>query len=135
MFKTPAALGTGRRVATVLLATPLLAAAYWRASGVPVTGLTVPWLLLGLTAAAVGAAVLASYVPASGWRPDLGCSPCAAVAGLSLVGSVLAIGNYGASLVGPALACAVTLFAVTQRLGPATCETQPVAHPEDLRDR
>lgn len=134
MFLTLAALGTRRRVATMLLATPLLAAAYARASGVPVTSLTVPWLGLGLTAAALGAAVLASYAPARGWRPDLGCSPCAAVAGMSLVGSVLAIGNYGVSLLGPGLACAVTLFAIAQRLGPATCETQPAPERESLGD-
>ena len=130
---TTAVLGSRRRVATMLVGTPLLAAAYVRISGTPMAGLAVPWLLLGLVAAGLGAAVLASYVPARGWRPDLGCSPCAAVAGLSVVVAVFAIDSYGASVVGPVLACALSLFAISQRLGPASCAT-PVAAP-DLGER
>jgi hypothetical protein len=123
MLQTIAALGTRRRMAAMAAMTPLLASGYVRAAGLPAGVLTVAWLLLALLAAALGAATLASYLPARGWRPDLGCSPCAAVAGLSLVGSVLAIGSYGPSLVGPGLAAAVTLYALTQRLGPAACPT------------
>lgn len=120
-----AMLATRRRVAAILAVTPLLAAGYVRAAGLPVMDLAVAWLALNLVAAGLGAAVLASYLPASGWRPDLGCSPCAAVAALSLVGSALAVGSYGPSLVGPALAAAITLYALTQRLGPAACATPP----------
>ncbi len=125
MLQIIARFGTRRRMAVTALATPLLVVGYLRAAAVPSGELTVAWLALGLVAAALGAAVLASYLPASGWRPDLGCTPCAAVAGLSLVGSVLAIGSYGASPVGPALAAAVTLFGLTQRLGPGACATPP----------
>lgn len=125
MLQTIATLGTRRRVAVMAAATPLLAAGYVRAAGVPAGELAAAWLVLGLVAAALGAAVLASYVPVSGGRPDLGCSPCAAVAGLSLVGSVLAMGSYGPSLVGPGLAAAATLYGLTQRLGPAACPTPP----------
>lgn len=126
MLQTLAALRTRRRAAAMTLVTPLLAAGYVRATGVPAWELTAAWLVLDLVAAALGAAVLASYVPVSGWRPDLGCSPCAAVAGLALVGSALAVGSYGPSLVGPGLAAAVTLYALTQRLGPAACPAPPV---------
>jgi hypothetical protein len=35
--------------------------------------------------------------------------------------------GYGASLVGPALAGALTLYAIAQRLGPVTCATPAVA--------
>lgn len=125
MLQTIAALGTRRRVASMAAVTPLLATGYVRAAGLSAGELSAAWLLLDLLAAALGASVLASYLPARGWRPDLGCSPCAAVAGLGLVGSVLAIGSYGPSLVGPALAAAVTLYALTQRLGPAACPTPP----------
>ncbi|HLN75655.1 MAG TPA: hypothetical protein VK204_01345 [Nocardioidaceae bacterium] len=125
MLQTIAVLGARRRVLAMAVVTPLLATGYLRAAGLPAGELAAAWLLLDLLAAALGAAVLASYLPARGWRPDLGCSPCAAVAGLSLVGSVLAIGSYGPSLVGPGLAAAVTLYALTQRLGPAACSTPP----------
>jgi peptidoglycan/LPS O-acetylase OafA/YrhL len=123
MLQTVARPWTRRRLAVLVTATPLLAAGYLRASGVPSADLPVAWLALALVAAVLGAAVLASYVPATGWRPDLGCSPCAAVAGLSLVGSVIAIGSYGPTPVGPALAAAITLYGLTQRLGPASCAT------------
>lgn len=125
MLQTLAALATRRRLAAMAVVMPPLATGYVRSAAVPAGGVAATWLLLTLVASALGAAMLASYVPVSGWRPDLGCSPCAAVAGLSLVGSVLAIGSYGPSLVGPGLAVAVTLYALTQRLGPAACPTPP----------
>lgn len=121
MLQTSGPHWTRRRQVVLLLAGPLLAAGYAGASGVPVAHLSVAWLALDLLAAALGAAVLASYIPVSGWRPDLGCSPCAAVAALSLWGSAIVIGTYGPMLVGPGIAAAVTLYGLTQRLGPASC--------------
>ena len=113
-----------RRWAVVLVATPLLAVGYARASGMPSAALSGWWVVLDLVAALVGAAVVASYVPASGLRLDLGCTPCAAVAALSLPAAAVAVGSNGALLVGPALAVAVTLFGLTQRLAqPVTCVT------------
>jgi hypothetical protein len=113
-----------RRWAVVLVAAPLLAVGYVGASGVPSAALSGWWLALGLLAGILGAAVVASYLPASGLRPDVGCTPCAAVAGLSLLAAAVAVSSYGALLAGPALAVAVTLFGLTQRLSqPATCST------------
>jgi hypothetical protein len=125
VLQTLAAFGTRRRIVAMALATPLLMLGFLRAAAVPVGELAVGWLVVGLVAAVLGSAVLASYLPVSGWRPDLGCSPCAAVAALTLVGAVLAIGSYGASVLGPGLAVAVTLFGLTQRLDNAACATPP----------
>lgn len=113
-----------RRGVAALVAAPMLASGYVVAAGAPVERLVQGWSGLGWTvlaagAALLGAVVVASYLPTTGRRPELGCTPCAAVAGLSLVGSILAIATYAASPVGPALAVAVTLFGLAQRLGPA----------------
>lgn len=113
---------SGRRRLFWGLAAPGLAALYVRASETPWGHLSAAWLGLTAAAAVVGAAVLASYLPAQGWRPELGCSPCAAVAALSLVGSVIAVSAYGPSLVGPILAAAVSLYGLAQRIAqPASC--------------
>ncbi len=81
------------------------------------------WALLGFAVLA-GAGVLASYVPARGWRPELGCTPCAAVSALTLVGAVVVLRDSGADVTGPAVAAAVTLFGLAQRLSqPAVCPT------------
>ena len=105
-----------RRWAASLLALPLTVAAFAGAAGVPAPGAGAGWSALLLLAAAVGSLTLASYVPRRGLRPDVGCSPCAAVSGLTLVGAVVVLDGYGGHLSGPLLALAVTAFGLAQRL-------------------
>jgi hypothetical protein len=75
-------------------------------------------------AAVLGGLIAASYVPVAGRGIDVGCSPCAVMAGVTVIGATVAMNNYGTSLLGPLVAAAVMLFGLTQRLGqPATCAT------------
>ncbi len=72
----------------------------------------------GLAVAVLGATTLASYVPASGWRPDLGCTPCAVVSGLSAPLAVVVMTAGG----GAGIAAAIAAAGLVQRLRqPATC--------------
>lgn len=83
----------------------------------------VAWAMVA-AAAVAGAATLASYVPVRGLRPDLGCTPCAAVSALTVVAGLVAVQGAGADPTGPALAFAATLFGLGQRLKePAVCST------------
>ena len=106
-----------RRTVVAAALTPVVATGLALASGVDVRGLSTAWLLLALVAAALSAGVLASYVPRRGLRPEVGCTPCAALSALTVLGGILAVANYGASFLGPLVAAAVTLFGLTQRLG------------------
>lgn len=102
---------------TLAFLTPVLAGVLLAASGVSLSDVSVLWLLLTTMAATLSAAVLATYVPHRGLRPDLGCTPCAAVSAMTVAVAVLVLRNYSADLSGPALAIAMTLFGLTQRLG------------------
>ena len=106
-----------RRRLAYPVAVAMLGVGYLTAVGVPATTLSKAWFALALTATGLGAAVLVSYVPASGWRPVLGCSPCAAFAALTVLGSLVAVATYGPTFVGPALGAALSLFGLAQRLG------------------
>lgn len=119
MVRSTLAQWSHRRWVAMALAVPVLTALYVRAAGTPLGQLSGAWLALGAVAATVGAAVLATYVPAEGWHLEWGCSPCAAVAGLSLLGSLIAVSTYGAMAVGPGLAAAVSLYGLSQRLAPS----------------
>jgi hypothetical protein len=84
----------------------------------------VGWYAGAAVAAVLGAAVLASYVPLAGRRPDLGCTPCGMLAALTLVVATMALRSYGSELAGPLVAIAVLLFGLVQRMSqPATCVT------------
>jgi|SRR5664279_99272 len=114
-----------RRWVATVVSTPIVAAAFFTVSGTPTAQASKTWLLLVAIAAIIGSAVLASYVPASGRRPDLGCTPCAAMSAMTLVGAVIALNSYGPQLTGAALAIAVTLFGLTQRLSQTTACAVP----------
>jgi hypothetical protein len=110
-----------RRVAGALLL-PIVATWFVVVGGstraTPSTG----WYALVVIAAALGAGVLASYVPVTGRKPDLGCTPCATMAALTVVGATFALRSYGADVAGPLFASALLLFGLTQRMSqPATC--------------
>lgn len=112
-----------RRVAVVVLL-PLVAAWFLyvgRTAGVPVGA---GWYAAILVAALLGAGVLASYIPVAGRGLDLGCTPCATLSALTVVGATMALRNYGGDIAGPLVAAGVLLFGLTQRLSqPATCAT------------
>ena len=113
-----------RRWFAALLAVPLTVAAFSGAAGVPLGATEPGWLALLVSAAVLGALTLASYVPPRGLRPDVGCSPCAAVSGLTLVGAAVLLDGYGADVSGPLLALGVTAFGLVQRLRQQpTCAT------------
>lgn len=82
---------------------------------------TWPWLILN---GALASVVVASYLALPGTRKiiDVGCSPCAAVAGLALVGALMAHSSAPASPAMAVAASALTAFALRQRLADAgTC--------------
>lgn len=114
-----------RRTLVAATLTPVIATGLALASGVNAGDLSATWLLLALVAATLSAAVLASYVPRRGLRPELGCTPCAAMSVLTVLGGIIAVANYGASFLGPLVATAVTLFGLTQRLGQVQVCTAP----------
>ena len=112
-----------RRTAAVLLL-PIVATWFVVVGGSTQTTPSAGWYALVMVAAALGAGVLASYVPTTGRRPDLGCTPCAMLSALTVVGATVALRNYGADVAGPLVAAAVLLFGLTQRVSqPATCAT------------
>ena len=104
-----------RRWVAATVALPLVLLVLLRAAA-PTSGATSLWMTLVGLAAAAGSLTLASYLPARGWRPDLGCSPCAAVSGLTLVGALVVLDGYGPDVSGPLLAVLLTTFGLVQRL-------------------
>lgn len=108
-----------------MLLVPILAAWFMVVGGSTGAAPSSGWYLLVVVVAALGAAVLASYVPVAGRKPDLGCTPCATMSALTVVGATLVLRSYGADVAGPLLAGAVLLFGLTQRMGQtATCSSR-----------
>ena len=115
----------GRRWATLVVAAPAL---LWLlvtvAPVAPAEGHGATWWVLVVATALAGAGTLASYVPVTGRRPDLGCSPCAAVSAATVVGAVLVLRGSAGDPSAPVLALAVALFGLVQRLAqPPVCPT------------
>lgn len=110
-----------RRVAGAVLF-PVVAAWFVVVAGSAGATTSAGWYALTVVAAALGAGVLASYVPATGLRPDLGCTPCATVAAFTVVAASMVLGTYGADVAGPLIASAILLFGLAQRLRePVSC--------------
>lgn len=105
-----------RRVVAGALALVALVALAWQNTSArdPVT--------VGLAAlvTAAGAATLASYVPRHGWRPTLGCTPCAAVSAASVP---VAVGLLASGAAGVAAVVALAGLGQRLRTGGATCAT------------
>lgn len=112
-----------RRVAAALLL-PMVATWFVVVGGSTRATPSAGWYALVMVAAVLGAGVLASYVPVAGRKPDLGCTPCATMSALTVVGATVVLRNYGTDVAGPLVAGAVLLFGLTQRMSqPATCAT------------
>lgn len=112
---------TRRRVAVAILS-PLLATWFVAVGSSTGGGPSAGWYAVTILAGVLGAGVLATYVPAAGRAPDLGCTPCAAMSALTVVGATLLLRSYGPAVTGPLLATAVLLFGLVQRTSqPAAC--------------
>jgi hypothetical protein len=113
----------GRRWLTATLAAPAVGLLLLSASGTA-GGATGAFYALTAVAAVLGGLIVASYVPVVGRGIDVGCSPCAVMAGVTVIGATVAMNTYETSLLGPLVAAAVMLFGLTQRLGqPTACAT------------
>ena len=115
-----------RRRLAAMIASPVLALWYFGVSQQSWGDPSPLWWALTVTAAVLGGGVVAGYVPERGGRPDLGCTPCAALSGLVLLGSTILISTYHSDLGGPALAVAITALGLVQRSASATrCVVPP----------
>ncbi len=115
-----------RQWVVVVALAPTLGTAFVKMAGVPLGGLPVAWFALMGLAAILSAGVLGSYVPQEGFRPDLGCAPCAVMPVATVVGAMIAVNTFGPAVIGPALAAAVTLFGLTERLSDVNSCDVPV---------
>jgi len=82
------------------------------------------WTALVALVALVSAATLATYLPRGGAGPrlDLGCTPCAAVAALSVLASLFVLSSEPHDVPTAVLAVGISAFGLMQRLNnPATC--------------
>lgn len=72
------------------------------------------------------AAALATYVPLRGWRPDLGCWPCAAMPAMTVLAAVWFLGTAPHQLSMAVLARTVVALGLVQRLtgAAAACPTR-----------
>ncbi|WP_024288295.1 hypothetical protein [Cellulomonas sp. KRMCY2] len=113
-----------RRVAVAAAVAPVLFVGLSAVSGgVDLVGAPV-WTILVALIASVGATVLATYVPVAGsWRhPAIGCTPCAVVAGLTVLASAAVLNGGPGQVPTAVLALLVTGFGLAQRLrDPGTC--------------
>ena len=113
-----------RRIVTVVAGTPALLALLLAASGGQATAIPGGWTALAALIAVMSATTLATYLPlpGTGRRLDLGCTPCAAAAALSVViaGAVLVSTPHDVPTA--ILAAGVAAFGLRQRLAnPSSC--------------
>lgn len=112
-----------RRVAALVLL-PVVATWFLVVGNTSAVAPGVAWYGVVGIASLLSAAVLASYVPVAGRGLDLGCTPCATLAALTVLGATMALRNYGPDIAGPLVAAALLLFGLVQRVSqPATCAT------------
>lgn len=125
-FANAGAAWTSRRRVAVALLAPILFVLLVGAAGgwAPTNGPA--WIALVALVALAAAATLATYLPqpGAGHRLDLGCTPCAAAAALSVLGAGVVLGTTAHDLSTAGLALVVAGFGLTQRLtNPSTCPT------------
>lgn len=93
-----------------------------------------PWLIL---TSALASVVLASYLarPGTGKAIEVGCSPCAAAAGVALVAALMAHAAAPASPFMAVVATGLTAFALRQRLTDASSCPAPARPAADAMPR
>ncbi len=113
-----------RRLVSAVALSPVLFIILISAAGGWAPGLAPGWTALVALVALGASATLASYLPRPGYgrRLDLGCTPCAAVAALSVVGAAWVLRSTPNDLSSAALALVIIGFGLTQRLtSPSSC--------------
>jgi hypothetical protein len=101
-----------------LLALLVRAGGGWASSAQPM------WTMLVVAAALASAATLSTYLPrpGAGRRLDVGCTPCAAVAAVSVVVAAGVLGSSSHDVPTAIIALGVAGFGLRQRLtDPSTC--------------
>jgi hypothetical protein len=112
-----------RRVAVGLIA-PALFVLMVAASGGWAPATSPGWTALVAGVAFACATTLATYLPRPGigLRPDLGCTPCAAVAAVTVLASFGLLSSAPHDVSTAVLALGVSAFGLVQRLNnPSTC--------------
>ena len=113
-----------RRLVSAAALSPVLFIVLTSAAGGWAPGLAPGWTALVALVALGASATLASYLPRPGYgrRLDVGCTPCAAVAALSVVGASGVLRSNPHDLSSAALALVIIGFGLTQRLtSPSSC--------------
>lgn len=115
-----------RRIIAVAVFSPLLFAMLIAAAGgwAPSSALT--WTALVALMAFMAAATLATYLPrpGAGRTLELGCTPCAIVAALSVLGAAVVLNTAPYDVSTALLALVIIGFGLAQRLtNPSTCAT------------
>ena len=112
-----------RRMAVGLIA-PVLLVLMVATSGGWAAATSSVWTALVAGVALACAATLATYLPraGTGFRPDLGCTPCAAVAAVTVLASFGLLNSAPHDVSTAVLALGVSAFGLVQRLNnPSTC--------------
>jgi hypothetical protein len=112
-----------RRLAVVVLA-PVLFALMVVASGGWVLATSPGWTALVVLIAASCAATLATYLPhpGTGLSIDVGCTPCAAVAAVSVLAAFIVLSSVPDGVSTAFLALGISAFGLMQRLNnPSAC--------------
>ncbi len=129
---------TLRRLVAVAVLFPLLLALMVGAAGGWAPSAAPGWTALVAVAAVAAAGTLATYLPrpGAGHRLDLGCTPCAMVAVLSVFGAGAVLRTAPHDVSTAAFAVVIAGFGLTQRLtSPSTCATPQPSHDEGLQGR
>lgn len=112
-----------RRMAVVVLA-PVLFALMVAASGGWVLATSPGWTALVVLIAVSCAATLATYLPhpGTGLSIDVGCTPCAALAAVSVLAAFIVLSSAPHDVSTAVLALGISAFGLMQRLNnPSTC--------------
>jgi len=113
-----------RRKIAVAALSPVLLVLMVAASGGWAMTTSPGWTVLVVTIALACASTLATYLPSpgTGRRPDLGCTPCAAVAAVSVLAAVAVLSSAPHDVSTAVLALGISGFGLMQRLNsPSTC--------------
>lgn len=106
-----------RTIAAAMLAPALFAVLVATGGGwMPV--LAPLWTMLVALTSIVGAATLSTYLPlpGQGWRPNMGCTPCASMSAMTVLGAAWFLGSAPLQPGMAAVALAAVSFGLVQRL-------------------
>lgn len=113
-----------RRLIAVAVLAPVLLVVAVAASGGWALATSREWTALVVVVASASAMILATYLPrpGTGLRLEVGCTPCAAVAGMSVLASLGLLSSSPGDVPTAVLALGVVAFGLRQRLSnPSTC--------------